>query len=207
MLQYWVEDVAGQRYGPADAATLRLWAGQGRVVPETPLLEVETGARLHAGELLAPADFAAMSAPAGSVPRKGVPCPNCHRWLDPSVSLCPNCGYVIRPAGTELPGRLLTGLPTVDTALGLLTVILLLGVLPSLDFILNSGQGTFYLLIPILLAPLGLYLALRRRLPAFARGLGGGLLLGCISVPILITVGLASLIHQWATTPWRICNW
>lgn len=50
-MEYFVHSVDGQTYGPADLATLQLWANEGRVLPDTTLTERETGRVLRAGDL------------------------------------------------------------------------------------------------------------------------------------------------------------
>ena len=205
MTQFWVESADGQRFGPADEAALRLWAGQGRVVPETPLIEVASGARRRADEVLHFTDFAP---PPGELPPAGgASCPNCRRWFAAPPPLCPNCGFVFHSLATPVSGRLLTGLPLVDTLLGVLTVLTFCAAPALLDCLINGEAGTLSFLGLFLgLVPLALYLVLRRTYAAYARGLGGGLLLGCVTVPLLLVAGFAVLMHQWVTTPFRSCN-
>lgn len=47
-MQYYVIAPDGQKYGPADVATLNQWAAEARLTPETQLEDTTTGARMSA---------------------------------------------------------------------------------------------------------------------------------------------------------------
>lgn len=49
---YYVQGGDGRKYGPADEATLRVWMGEGRVLPDTWLEEEGSGRRVLAKDLL-----------------------------------------------------------------------------------------------------------------------------------------------------------
>jgi len=48
---YFVVHPGGQRYGPADLATLNQWAGEGRLIPDTTLVDEATGAQMFARDV------------------------------------------------------------------------------------------------------------------------------------------------------------
>jgi hypothetical protein len=48
---YFVVHPGGQRYGPADLPTLNQWAAEGRLVPDTPLIDAASGAQLFARDV------------------------------------------------------------------------------------------------------------------------------------------------------------
>lgn len=50
-MYYFVEALNGQRYGPADIDTLVVWVAQGRVAPETTLIERGTERRCRADSI------------------------------------------------------------------------------------------------------------------------------------------------------------
>lgn len=41
----------GQQYGPADVGTLSQWAGEGRLLPSTTLMDIATGAKVQASQV------------------------------------------------------------------------------------------------------------------------------------------------------------
>ena len=139
-------------------------------------------------------------------------CPNCGTpWPPGTAAVCPNCGcvrpvwppppagfvaprYVGKPAAGPLAaGPLVTGAVGGDVTLGLSISIAICLVSLSLMtgygslFRGNLGWGLG------LLAPPVLYFVLRPRYPAVARGLGWGVLTGCILLPFAVIAVLAAL--------------
>ena len=51
-MAFYVYGADGTRYGPGDEAELALWAGEGRLRPETELEDTETGVRRRAASVL-----------------------------------------------------------------------------------------------------------------------------------------------------------
>ncbi len=51
-MAFYVITTDGTRYGPGDEAELALWAGEGRLRPETELEDTETGVRRRAASVL-----------------------------------------------------------------------------------------------------------------------------------------------------------
>ena len=134
-------------------------------------------------------------------------CPNCGSPWPPGAGVCPDCGFVRPawppppvgfvapppPAARLLAGKLVTGAVGGDVTLGLSISIAICLVSLSLMtghgslFRGNLGWGLG------LFAPPVLYLALRPRYPALARGLGWGVLTGCILLPFAVIAVLAAL--------------
>ena len=94
---------------------------------------------------------------------EGAYCPNCGQPIEPERRMCPHCGHEQPPLPVltrEKPrGQLVTRSARGDVTLG---------VTASVISMLLPGIG--------LLAPLILYFVLRGSYPAFARGMGYGLL-------------------------------
>ncbi|GMV38244.1 MAG: hypothetical protein AMXMBFR61_27520 [Fimbriimonadales bacterium] len=57
-MKYYVVDLSGQKYGPADIATLQAWAREGRVSGDSVLEAEGTGQRTTAAAVLGPTAFA-----------------------------------------------------------------------------------------------------------------------------------------------------
>ena len=75
-MNYFVISNDGQKYGPADVATLNQWAQQGRVLPTSMLEDSATGQQIVANQLpglmFPPPSGPAMGGPVG-YPRGGAP--------------------------------------------------------------------------------------------------------------------------------------
>lgn len=50
-MRYYVLDIQGNRFGPADISLLNEWAAQGRIAPNTVLIDESTGVQLVATQL------------------------------------------------------------------------------------------------------------------------------------------------------------
>ena len=48
---YFVVHPGGQQYGPAEITTLNQWAAEGRLIPDTPLIDAATGAQMFARDV------------------------------------------------------------------------------------------------------------------------------------------------------------
>ena len=48
---YFVVHPGGQQYGPAEISTLNQWAAEGRLIPDTPLIDAATGAQMFARDV------------------------------------------------------------------------------------------------------------------------------------------------------------
>jgi|GEM_PF-599512 len=77
-MRYFVIHSSGQKYGPADLATLNQWVGEGRIMPGTELEDEATGSRLSAASVPglnlggpAPSTSGAPAAPAAPVAGPG----------------------------------------------------------------------------------------------------------------------------------------
>ncbi|MHB8637365.1 MAG: hypothetical protein ACYC96_12925 [Fimbriimonadaceae bacterium] len=68
---YFVVHPGGQQYGPADVATLNQWAAEGRLIPDTALIDAATGAHVFARDV--PGLFFPMSPPQSVSPGLGAP--------------------------------------------------------------------------------------------------------------------------------------
>ncbi len=134
------------------------------------------------------------------------PCSNCGAPWPPGVNVCPHCGYVRlalpawppAPLGFAAPSPmpaadLVTGKVGGDVMLGLaisaasclLTLSLMTGYHSLLPASFGWGVGLF--------VPPILYFILRPRRPALARGLGWGVLTGCIVLPFAVVAVLVAL--------------
>ncbi len=102
-------------------------------------------------------------------------CPNCGQPIEPERRMCPHCGREQPPmpvlTGEKPREQLLTRSAGLDVTLGVVTTVLSL---------LFAFVGVF--------APLVLYFVLRGSYPAYARGLGYGLL-----VTLALFLGLLAL--------------
>lgn len=110
-------------------------------------------------------------------------CPHCGRPVDEGQRFCPHCGSEQPPlpmlgGGSEpaQTGRLLLGAAWADVGLGFLTFIL---------SVMLFGIG--------MLLSLLLYFVLRSTYPAYARGIGYGLLLVAVLLLGLLAVCLVGI--------------
>ena len=85
-MQYHVLGGDGKQYGPIDIETLRRWADEGRVKPETQVRDDATGLVSNAYDVL---QIGGVAPPAGLPTRT---CPNCGYQCEVSRTHCPNCG-------------------------------------------------------------------------------------------------------------------
>ena len=108
-------------------------------------------------------------------------CPNCGAEVPPASptesgadedAVAADPGPPVRETGTRLAAGLVTKFPLLDGILGFLTVAALIFLPPALSLlnVLGVPLLLFWTAVPVL------YFVLRRRLPAFARGVGFGML-------------------------------
>lgn len=104
---YYVVHPGGQQYGPADIATLNSWAAEGRLIPDTTLIDAATGAHVFARDVsglffpLQPQGTQVMPGPAVGTPLGGYSTP-------PSASGIYNSPYprqspLMTPSGSTAP--------------------------------------------------------------------------------------------------------
>lgn len=195
-MRYFVYGANGQRFGPADSETLTAWAQQGRVAAHTVLEEEETGVQIRADQLdelrvllsPPPRHTGPASAPP---PRQTGPCPNCGRPMVLGAGVCETCGASV---SSTPEGRFLLG-PSADLVVGLLAVLLLFFVGPSVFYGLGSRSGLGFISPWSGLAVLVVaYILMKSRYPAFARGmLNGFKVVGCF-----VLIGVALLLGLFA---------
>jgi hypothetical protein len=192
-MRYFMLASDGQTYGPVDVATLRQWATEGRLLPDSMLHEEGTGVMLRAKDLISFAPLQASPAPfSGTVP--GILCQNCGIALPLNAKLCGRCGA--RPLASF--ERKLTGLTSVDVLLGILTV----GAICAVTVLLFTWQvpfGGFTAMLPIV-APIMLYAALMRTYRAYSNGL----IAGCCLLPVGLIAIVVTGIYNLAHTPWAL---
>ena len=104
-MQYHVLGGDGRQYGPIDIQTLRRWADEGRVKPETQVRDDATGLVSSAYDILQTGGLPQSS----GLPTKA--CPNCGFQCDITQSHCPNCGAFLGMAQVP-PG----GVPSNEAA-------------------------------------------------------------------------------------------
>ena len=166
-MDYYVLGPDNQAYGPADEATLRRWAGEGRLFPQTPLTDAARSRVFRASDVLPPYAFA-------------------HAPVQPLPGMPPALGASASDGGTGLAGGGLGCLLSFFLLVGAGGLSALLG---SRWPILNAGPGFVVLAgLTYVGGGAGLYFALRRRNPALARGIGFGLLVG-----LALLLGLAAI--------------
>ncbi len=195
-MRYFVRASDGQTYGPVDAATLRQWAAEGRVIADTWLQEEGSGILLRAGDIPELQPYLPLiAAPITPQGPPGFPCPNCGAALPPRAILCGRCGA--RPYAVH--ERKLTGMAAVDMLLGVLTVagICVFTVLLSTTVKIHLPFGGLTAMLPII-GPIVLYATLSRTYRAYSNGL----LTGCCLLPALLAGVAAMGIYKLVGTPW-----
>ena len=134
------------------------------------------------------------------------PCPNCGTpWL-PGANVCPHCGYLRPGIPTWPPPPTGFAPPSLLPAANLVTgkvegdVMFGLAISVASCFVTLSLMTGYHSLFPAnlgwglgLLAPPILYFILRPRYTALARGLGWGVLTGCIVLPFAVVAVLVAL--------------
>lgn len=107
-MQYYVM-VDGQRYGPADVATLNAWAQEGRLSPTTEVEDGTTGARLSAASI--PGIMFPTSAPSpGAGPTMSPPRDPGPGFTAPGVQPPGNWSQApMQPGQWQAPGPMQTG--------------------------------------------------------------------------------------------------
>ena len=179
-MTYLVHGPDGVPTGPADLATLQAWAREGRVSPETWLLEQPTGREVRAADLP----------------------------LAPGVLFCPRCGF--RDMAGQIgppPTGLLTGKSLWDYALGLTLTLLLLGG-PALFALLLPGSaslGGAMLWLVVAAVPATIVWAILRPFPRLKRGVGAGLLATVCSLPLLFVILLVAGVKAVFSGPLQSC--
>jgi len=149
-MNYYVLGPDNQPYGPADEATLRQWAGEGRIFPHTSLTDSAHSRVFPASELLPPYVFAPV--PPGSFqPAQEVTGQGCA-----GGGLGCFLTFILLIISGLLVGWLSNRIPAFASGFPFVGSVALL----------YSGQAS------------AVYFALRRWQPALARGAGFGLLIG-----------------------------
>jgi hypothetical protein len=94
-VSYFVLGEGGQKYGPADLATLNQWIGEGRLLPNTMLEDASSGVRSTAGAISG-LNFAATAPATGYAPPSQV------RPVAPTYSAPTASGDWIKPFALSL---------------------------------------------------------------------------------------------------------
>jgi len=180
-MKYYTTGADNQTYGPVDITTLRQWAAEGRITPNTPLTD-ETGAHTVLTSVLLSADALPPVTPQFVPgPHAGMQCRNCGQVSPIGTRLCPRCGTPLQSAAPNSGGDVL--------GVGTLGCVLALPLFLGSGFLLSSagnviqglGAGTLNTVLVVfvyLSLAVGLYFLVHRWSPAAARGLGYGLLVG-----------------------------
>jgi len=100
-MKYYVVDQSGQKYGPADIATLETWAREGRVTGASVLEDEATGHRTTAAAVLGSVAFATQSP---FEQRPGGPCRTAYAGASTGRNLA------LRTARQVQLGRVLSGM-------------------------------------------------------------------------------------------------
>jgi hypothetical protein len=150
MMTYFVLSSDNQAYGPIDLEGLKAWVREGRVVPDTFIREGENGRIVRASEISELWDGVNYARQAG------IHCPVCGAFNDPRQKVCAQCGTQLSGRG---PGQVMAGSETADKIIGFLV---------GLFSICLYGVGG--------LGALVLYFVVKNSYPAFAKGIGSGLL-------------------------------
>ena len=130
-MRYHVLGGDGKQYGPIDIETLRRWADEGRVLPDTQVRDDATGFVSTASDALQIG---------GGVRASGIPtrpCQNCGYQCDINQTHCPNCGLFMSasapPAGVpsnEAAARKILGM-SVAGCIGSCLVATLVGIVAA----------------------------------------------------------------------------
>jgi len=128
-------------------------------------------------------------------------CPNCGVVWPPGARVCPQCGYVqvTLPVWPPPPGRDISSvpprLPPLPVAKGDFLLGLGIDAAPLLLLWALTAAFGMHLWFGLLLAvPPILYFVLRPRLPGVARGLGIGILIGLLLLPVLAVLAVILLV-------------
>jgi len=133
-------------------------------------------------------------------------CPNCGTPWPPGAGICPHCGFLrpvwppppvgfVAPRRTAGPltGKLVTGKAGGDVLLGLAisvsSCLVTLSLMAGYHSLLPASLGWA---LGLLVAPV-LYFVLRPHYPAVARGVGWGVLIGFVVLPLVVVAVLVAV--------------
>jgi len=145
-MQYHVLGGDGKQYGPIDVETLRRWADEGRILPDTQVRDDATGFVSTASEILQSSGVVRAS----GIPTR--PCQNCGYQCDINQTHCPNCGLFMSASappvgvpGNEAAARKILGM-SVASCIGSCLVATLAGIVVAVV----AGAAIFKLLMDFL---------------------------------------------------------